>query len=313
MQWKICLRSFAESADRRYVQTLKPNPNILWLIAVILSAGCSKATRDGPVAADLFADVQTVSPGQPFTVAFRMQLDKSWHTYWTNPGDSGLSPVVEWELPEGFTVGEMQIPYPMAISTPPFMTHGHEGEVLYLFTLTPPAELPNGEITLRAQADWLVCKDLCLPGHAALALILPVGAGPSKVDRHRAAKIAAARNLLPADPGGWRFEARQIDGRYQLFAFPPADDWPKIPMARFFAYAPDLIRHAAEQTWLRDGAHFVLELDPANPSAPPPEKLAGVLVAPVPWRATGPWRAIRVEAPFSENPPRLPREERNEP
>ena len=40
--------------------------------------------------------------------------------------------------------------------------------------LTPDAELlPGGVVTLRGQASWLACRDVCDPGRATLDLALP--------------------------------------------------------------------------------------------------------------------------------------------
>ncbi|HPJ56754.1 MAG TPA: protein-disulfide reductase DsbD family protein [Kiritimatiellia bacterium] len=70
------------------------------ILALAMLAGNARAApvRDGPVQAELISEVAAVAPGKPFTVAFRMTLDESWHAYWTNPGDSGLAPSLDWTL-----------------------------------------------------------------------------------------------------------------------------------------------------------------------------------------------------------------------
>ncbi|MCX8005193.1 MAG: protein-disulfide reductase DsbD family protein, partial [Burkholderiaceae bacterium] len=76
------------------------------------------------------------------------------------------------------------------------VNYGYEGEVLLLAELTPPATLAPGQaVTLAARADWLICKDICIPDGADLKLALPVreDAGPSR----RAAQFAAARAQVP--------------------------------------------------------------------------------------------------------------------
>ena len=283
----------------------------IWAAALLIAAGCAPAARHGPAAADLLADVKSIAPGQPFTVAVSLKPDRGWHLYWSNPGDSGLAPEVTWDLPPGFTAGEIQRPFPEAIASPPFMTYGHEGEVLYLFTITPPNDLPPGNVTLAANVEWLVCKDACLPGEARLEQVLPVSAGPAQAHGRHAAKIAAARRRLPADPAGWRFAATLENGRYRVIATSPGAT--AIASAFFFPYEPNVIRHAAPQTWRREDARYILELEPAQPSASPPAQLAGVLVTKGSWLAGDPVRAIRIEAPFSGNESQSPNPERNQP
>jgi DsbC/DsbD-like thiol-disulfide interchange protein len=267
--------------------------------------------RDGPVEADLFADVVSITPGTPFTVALRMKLDPPWHAYWTNPGDSGLPPSVEWSLPDGFTVGDLQFPVPKAIPTPPFMTYGHEGEILFLATVTPPAEIDQDRVVLAAEADWLVCNELCIPGFAELELSLPVRPDPQELHPVRAGFIGMARRKLPVEPDGWQLQALREADRYVLAAVPPDGFGLDGASAYFFPAAPGVVRHVAPQSFQREGAGFRLVLVPDASAEAPPAQLAGVLV--IQGRA-GPSAALRVAIPFSgATASRLSNPERNTP
>ena len=283
-----------------------------WFL-VLATLAAAAPVRNGPVAAELIAETPAIAPGQPFTVAVRLTLDPPWHAYWTNPGDSGLAPTIEWKLPAGFTAGEFQFPYPRAIATPPFMTYGLEGDVWLLATITPPAEWNEERVTLAATVDWLICDEYCVPGSADVELTLPVGAVSAEIDPAQAAAFAAARARLPAAPDGWTFRAQRENARYVLAAIPPADFAGKVATAEFFPLAEDLIQHNAPQAWRRDGAGYRLELVPADPAAPLPDTLSGVLVGASPWQAGSPHRALRVDAPFAEVPPRSANPERNAP
>lgn len=53
------------------------------------------------VEAELVSEVQSILLGKPFCVALRLKMDEHWHIYWKNPGDSGLPPKIEWNLPDG--------------------------------------------------------------------------------------------------------------------------------------------------------------------------------------------------------------------
>jgi thiol:disulfide interchange protein DsbD len=81
-----------------------------WIFALATLAAAAPV-RNGPVAAELIAETRSFAPGQPFTIAVRLALDAPWHAYWTNPGDSGLAPSIEWKLPAGFSAGDLQFPY----------------------------------------------------------------------------------------------------------------------------------------------------------------------------------------------------------
>lgn len=290
---------------------MRPKTSICLAIGCLAATALAGPVRDGPIEADLFADVVSIAPGTPFTVAFRMKLDSPWHAYWTNPGDSGLAPTLEWTLPEGFTVGDLQFPVPKAIPTPPFMTYGHEGEVLFLATVTPPADLPHDRVVLAAEADWLVCDELCIPGFAELELALPVRPDPQDPHPVRAGLIGMARRKLPADPVGWQLQVRVEPDGYVLSAVPPDGFGLDGASAYFFPAAPGVVRHVAPQSFQREDAGFRLVLVPDASAEPPPTLLAGVLVV---QGHAGPSAALRVDIPFSEAKlPRLSNPERTTP
>ena len=42
--------------------------------------------------------------------------------------------------------------------------------------ITPPAKIDNSSVKLSADANWLVCEKICIPGSASLQLELPTSA-----------------------------------------------------------------------------------------------------------------------------------------
>src|SRR5436190_1992035 len=72
--------------------------------------------------------------------------------------------------------------------------------------IAAPANLDAGATDhLEANANWLVCSDICIPGEAKLTLDLPVGAAPPAADPSATALFAAMRDRLPKPAG---FETR---------------------------------------------------------------------------------------------------------
>lgn len=155
------------------------------------------------VTAWMMPESEWIQPGKPFWVGVTLSMEKDWHTYWKNPGDSGLPTSIEWQLPPGFTAGEMNWPYPKKIETPPLVSYGYEDIVTFPVLITPPANLKDGEkILLQAKVSWLVCKDICLPGEANLKLHLKVAKNPPKDTVPSKApplnlQMKARRKLLP--------------------------------------------------------------------------------------------------------------------
>jgi len=99
--------------------------------------------RTEHVEADLVADQAGVQAGKPVLVGLRLRMAPQWHTYWRNPGDSGLPTKVQWILPEGWKAGELQWPFPQPLPVGPLMNYGYEDEVVLLAQLVPPASAPN--------------------------------------------------------------------------------------------------------------------------------------------------------------------------
>ncbi|HJU21926.1 MAG TPA: protein-disulfide reductase DsbD domain-containing protein, partial [Casimicrobiaceae bacterium] len=100
--------------------------------------------RTGHVTAELVADQTALMPGTTTTLALRLAIDPGWHTYWRNPGESGLPTTLQWRLPPGYRAGDIEWPAPRALPAGPLMNYGYEGEVLHLVPLTVPADAIPG-------------------------------------------------------------------------------------------------------------------------------------------------------------------------
>ncbi len=127
--------------------------------------------------ASLIADRSEVRAGEKFRLGVLYQMAPGWHIYWKYPGDSGLPPKVEWQLPPGFKAGPLNWPLPIRDKEPGDLeVFTYPGEVLLFAEVQAPARLPAGPLEFRAKSEWLVCETLCVPGRADLSLLLNNGA-----------------------------------------------------------------------------------------------------------------------------------------
>jgi thiol:disulfide interchange protein DsbD len=152
---------------------------VLAALAVLLSSAAASAqpVRTDNAESELIARDLALVPGAPSIVGLRIKHDPKWHTYWINPGDSGMPTTIQWKLPPGTKAGPIQWPVPERIPVPPMLNHGYEGEIVLPVEITLPRDWPAGQnARLAARADWLICKDVCIPGGADLTLALPVAA-----------------------------------------------------------------------------------------------------------------------------------------
>ncbi|HZJ38996.1 MAG TPA: protein-disulfide reductase DsbD domain-containing protein, partial [Chthoniobacterales bacterium] len=129
------------------------------------------------VKAQLLTSTDAIAPGKAFTAGVLLRMVPHWHTYWKFSGDAGLPTDIKWTLPPGWKAGEIQWPIPLRLKDPgDIETYGYENEVLLMQEITPPASLTEPSVKLSAEASWLVCERLCIPGNATLQLELPVAA-----------------------------------------------------------------------------------------------------------------------------------------
>ncbi len=111
------------------------------------------------------------------------KLEPGWHVYWLNPGDSGEPPRITWTLPKGIRVGPLEFPAPQRLPLGPLMDYGYENEVLFPLSVSSGGGLkPGSTVTLDARVNWLVCREVCIPGKAELKKELDVlSAAPSDI------------------------------------------------------------------------------------------------------------------------------------
>ena len=168
----------------------------LSLLALPALAALQGPQVDTPhVSARLVASSESVAPGDTVTLGVAKTIIPKWHTYWQNPGDSGLATTIDWAVPDGASVGDIQWPAPERHSLGPVTNYGYEGEVTLLSDLSVPADAqPGSSLPVRAAVSWLVCSDICIPEDVELTLDLPVAARTAG-ESHPA--IEAARALLP--------------------------------------------------------------------------------------------------------------------
>jgi thiol:disulfide interchange protein DsbD len=152
------------------------------------------------VKAELVADTNAVVPGKPFTVGLLLRMAPAWHTYWKFSGDAGLPNELKWKLPAGWKIGEIQWPIPLKTIDPgDIQTYGYENEVLLMQEITPLTKLDSSSVKLSADASWLVCERICIPGGATVQLGLPVSTTSQPANTELFARY---RRLLPQNwPG----------------------------------------------------------------------------------------------------------------
>jgi thiol:disulfide interchange protein DsbD len=262
------------------------------LSAAVLLAGPASAQGFGTPKSPVFGEVDTghlltelipgkasIAPGETIHVGLRQRIDKGWHTYWRNPGDSGEATQIKWTLPAGWSAGEIVWPTPDRQPTGPLMNYGYAGEVLLPVALTAPASVAPGQtIELTAAVAFLVCEEICVPEDAVLGLRLPVVAVPAGPHPQYGPVVAAALQAAPkAGPLSAAF-SRQGEALKLAVSGPPLAGTDAAE-AYFFPFDGTAIDHAKPQAIERGPQGLTLTLTPGYgfQSPTPPAELAGVL------------------------------------
>jgi thiol:disulfide interchange protein DsbD len=254
-----------------------------WLLSLVVASpalalsGNLVATPN--VQARLVSEVNAIAPGQSFWVALEFNIREGWHTYWRNPGDSGQATALKWQLPPGFSAGDIVWTTPHRFEIPPLVNYGYAKHAVHLVNIVAPKDLPPGtRIDLAAKANWLVCSDVCVPEEADLRITLPVNAAQGAPAPADSALFAAARSELPS-PQLASTSAR-IQGDRLVITLGEA--WgatlSQIKSLSFFPYEDGGIEYAAPQTLIRNKNNLELSMKLGD-RPPKSAAVSGVLLA----------------------------------
>lgn len=233
------------------------------------------AAAPHPAKTDLLSDYSTVARNQVVRLGWRFKLEKHWHVYWSNPGDSGTAPKLVWkDLPKGVIVDDIEWPIPSRINVGPLTNFGYEGEVILPFNVK--LENVEGPVRLRAVGKWLVCKEICIPGSAELALTLPVA---GTAEESKMAPLLRALPLPNPSPGELNAfsQGEQIVLSVSESVVTP-DNLGVIKAVDFFPARPGELKHPVVPQWEKTTSGFRLLLTPDSTLSKPLEKIDGLLV-----------------------------------
>nr|WP_186329868.1 thioredoxin family protein [Variovorax boronicumulans] len=230
---------------------------------------------------------QGVAPGQPVWVGLSITHKPEWHTYWKNPGDSGLPTELRWQLPAGVQAGEIAWPVPHKIPIGPLANYGYENTVLLPVPLTvgPDFQARSGQLQVKLSASWLVCRKECIPEEGEFTLDLPVQGATAL---HQAAFDAAAAAHPHALPAGSTVDI--VDGKtlaVSVRGLPPAVQGKTL---EFFPETAEVIQTAGAWTQAWDGAVWTARVPLSDQRSQSPAVLPVVLALDADGRRQG-WRA----------------------
>lgn len=175
--------------------------------------------------ATIKSEVTQIEPGDFFRVAFILDLQPKFHAYFKNAGMVGDPPSVEWELPDGFTAGELLFPLPKAfksISTGiESVGYGYEGRAIFVTEIVADENLEQGkDFTIKGSFNWQECDETCMLGDQDFSFTIKAGDETLMVEADEAL-FKEASEELPSDSSAWGFLATEKSNVITLKAIYP--------------------------------------------------------------------------------------------
>jgi thiol:disulfide interchange protein DsbD len=261
------------------------------------------------VRAELVAHApEGVAPGAPLALALLIDHQPHWHTYWKNPGDSGLPTTLSWNLPAGFEAGAIRWPTPRQLPLGPLVNFGFEDRLLLPVSVTVPADFAAAALEVKLYAEWLVCKDVCIPESGEFSLTVPANAATVT----HGGVFDDAQAATPVEVAGVSGRAEVVGDVLRLSVGGLPEGWRGRELA-FFPETVGVIQNAARPVaaWQGDTWTADVPLDPQRSASPermpavfttPGERAGVALTLPV----AGDWPSVAALAPLAPVEPLPP-------
>lgn len=266
---------------------------IVALVMCYARAGYAQTAPPSHARLELIADLSS-RPGRALWVGVLFHLDPGWHIYWQNPGDSGTSPRIQWDLPARYRAAAIQWPTPKRLGSGSIIDYGYEGQVLLMAYVDASADSANAgsaNESISADVKYVVCSEICIPGKARLTLpVRNAGRSPSADMAERDSLFQKTVAELPKlRPESWRVSATQ-DKEHFVLAVRGASP---VNTPGFLPLDADQIENSAPQVFVRGPTGFSLTLKKSDQLAKPISELRGLIVV-------GPGQAYEIAASVSE-------------
>jgi DsbC/DsbD-like thiol-disulfide interchange protein len=221
--------------------------------------------KDGHSAVRLLAGSRS---GAVLLGGIAFQLQPGWHTYWRNPGDSGVPPRFDFAKSDNIEAVTILWPAPVKFADGSGGNSlGYQKQVVLPLRIV--AKNADRPVTLRAEINYAVCEKLCIPVEANAELAF------TSVASTEDSALFAALDTVPkpatiGDPNPLTIRDVKRDGKngvlvdvaapdageVNLFVEGPTPDW-ALPVPTLVEHSPPGIKR------------FAFDLDGLPPGAKP--------------------------------------------
>ncbi|MGA0846217.1 MAG: protein-disulfide reductase DsbD domain-containing protein, partial [Luteolibacter sp.] len=170
------------------------NPSRILIALGTATLGFSSLRSVAQIEVEWITSSHSMLPGTGLQTAIRITHKPGWHTYWLNPGESGIPTTVDFQLPEGWKLESLHYPAPVRFTNGELLGFGYEDTVLIPVNISASSDFKS-PVTLSAEVTWLACnEDSCVPGEMPISLTIQPDAPAPTPEAH---SIEVAQMKIP--------------------------------------------------------------------------------------------------------------------
>ncbi len=149
------------------------------------------------VTAQIYSEDRQIAPSEIFWLLLKFDIEKDWHLYWKNPGDSGLAPIIKWTIPDGFQVKDIEWQTPERMEINGTLVFGYTNELYLLCPFQASSQLKiDTSYEIKASINWVACGSICIPESQDVSITLEAKK-QSVPEESSALLFQKARSLMP--------------------------------------------------------------------------------------------------------------------
>ncbi len=208
-------------------------------------------------------------------VALVISLEKDWHVYWLNSGDSGIPTEITWKFPDGFSVSKTDWQVPDLFEADGFISYGYSDTVLFIYELWKKSELTSDEFTIEIKS--LICNNICIPFDTTITFNLEKNKLPVFPNSKLEIVNRYNRNL-PIRNHNLQLKAKKNDLNVTLFIKIDSEYLSDFDRILFIPYENGIFQNTKNQNFrlLNDIIELTINYDQFKTKDP--DKLEGLLI-----------------------------------
>lgn len=210
---------------------------------------------------------------EPFYLLIRLNIKDGWHTYWRNPGDSGMPTDIQFETQDNIKISDIiWTELPQRFPFDDMVNFGYNKVQNLIVKVDPNND--NKDITIKANVYWLVCKTECIPQDTTLTITIPYSETPNSNKEN----LTLINDLIKSSPihQDVTYSSAKIDGDY--FILETNDNLFKDNEFVFFPYHSGFFANTISPIIEKNDENWILKFKLDEYKIENPDKFEGLIV-----------------------------------